>query len=167
MFEVVHRRSDNNHIVAFQFGDQLVGKASASLLTRSQRRVARTQGANQFAIQNRDRIGGQVTHGDLIARVFFLPLFNKIVGKADQIVSTLPEYWISELILCSWVFPFFNVIDGSMPWCLLTLYSQSRHRDSAIYRILCSDFLNKARMTQMWYSKAILQKRFSRQSSAR
>ena len=83
--EVVHRRSDDNHIVAFQFGDQLVGKGQRFLLTRSQRRIARTQSANQFAIQNRDRIGGQVTYGDLIARVFFLPLFNKIVGKLTRL----------------------------------------------------------------------------------
>ncbi len=82
--EVVHRRSDNNHIVAFQFGDQLVGKGQRFLLTRSQRRVARTQGANQFAIQNRDRIGGG-SRTVISSPVFFLPLFNKIVGKLTRL----------------------------------------------------------------------------------
>ena len=49
--------------------------------TRSQRRIARTQSANQFAIQYRNRICSQVANGDFISGVLFAPLFNKIIGQ--------------------------------------------------------------------------------------
>ena len=83
--EVVHRRRNNNHIVRLQFSDQFVGQRQRFLLTRRQRRIARTQGANQLAVQYRDRICSQVAHGNNVLRVFFTPLFNKIVGQLTRL----------------------------------------------------------------------------------
>lgn len=52
--EVIHRCRNNDNVMGFQLGNQLIGKCQSFLLTRSQRRIARTQSANQFAIQYRN-----------------------------------------------------------------------------------------------------------------
>ncbi len=65
------------HIVAFQFGDQLVGKGRRFLLTQVSGASLGRRAPTSSPLQNRDRIGGQVTHGDLIARVFSCHCSNK------------------------------------------------------------------------------------------
>ncbi len=49
--EVIHRCRNNDNVVGFQLGNQLIGKRQSFLLTWSQRRIARTQCTNQFTIQ--------------------------------------------------------------------------------------------------------------------
>src|SRR5690606_32772977 len=75
--EVVHWRVDHDNVVRLQFSNQFVREGQGFLLTWRQGSVARTQRANQFAIQHRNRVCSQVTHGDFISRMLFTPLFNE------------------------------------------------------------------------------------------
>ena len=83
--EVIHWGVDHDNVVGLQLSNQLVGERQGFLLTWGERRIARTQRANQLAVQHRNRVCRQVTHGDFIRAVLFTPLFNEIVSQLTRL----------------------------------------------------------------------------------
>ncbi len=68
-----------------QLGNQLIRQCQRFLLTWSQWCIARTQGTNQFTIQYRDWLSGQIADGDFVTAVLFTPLFNEIIRQLTRL----------------------------------------------------------------------------------
>ncbi|MNH34768.1 hypothetical protein D3C79_953870 [compost metagenome] len=75
--EVVHRGTDDDGVVRFQFSNQLIGKRQRFFLVLRQWVIAGVKTANHFAIQFGQSWVGQITKGKGVIRMRFAPLFNK------------------------------------------------------------------------------------------